>query len=347
MRVRILAPAQTFSLKIEGRYEVRDSADKPVLYRGKYIHSTVTAHPGGILISGKNFPTDRLSISTRDGLILVNGRAFRGDIRIIRDASSRMSVVNYIGLEDYVKGILYHEVSHYWPMEVLKAQAIVSRSYACYQMKENSSGDFDLTNDTYSQVYGGSVSERQRTNRAVDQTAGKVLFYKGVIMPAFFHATCGGRTEDASRLWKVDMSPLKGVPCDFCKDSPHYKWHEVMFTGEIRQRLVDSGKRLGVIKDIRILNRDNSNRIIDLEIISTNGNLVIPAKDFRNIVSPNTIRSTNFEVGITGTDAVFEGFGWGHGVGLCQWGAYFMAKQGYSADKILEYYYPGSDVKTR
>jgi stage II sporulation protein D len=120
-----------------------------------------------------------------------------------------------------------------------------------------------------------------------------------------------------------------------------------MFTGEIRQRLVDSGKHLGVIKEIKILNRDNSNRIIDLEIISTKGSLVIPAKDFRSIIGPNTIRSTNFEVSVVGTDAIFEGLGWGHGVGLCQWGAYFMAKQGYTADKILKYYYPGSDVKAR
>jgi stage II sporulation protein D len=347
VRVRILADAKTFSLKIDGRYEVRNPANKSVLYRGKDIYSTVTSHPGGILISGKNFPTDRLFISTKDGLILVNGRAFRGDIQIVKDVSDKMSVINYIGLEDYIKGILYHEASHYWPMEALKAQAIISRSYARYQMKENSAQDFDLTNDIYSQVYGGSVSERQRTNRAVDQTSGEALFYKGAVMPAFFHATCGGRTEDASRLWKVDMPPLKGAPCDFCRESPHFKWHEVMFTGEIRQRLVDSGKHLGVIKEIKILNRDNSNRIIDLEIISTKGSLVIPAKDFRSIIGPNTIRSTNFEVSVVGTDAIFEGLGWGHGVGLCQWGAYFMAKQGYTADKILKYYYPGSDVKAR
>jgi stage II sporulation protein D len=347
VRVRILADAKTFGLKIDGRYELKNPADKTVLYRGKDIHTTVTAHPGGIMISGKNFPVDRLFISTKDGLILINGRAFRGDVQIIRNSSSLMSVVNYIGLEDYVKGILYHEVSHYWPMEVLKAQAIVSRSYARYQMKENTTQDYDLTNDVYSQVYGGSVSERQRTNRAVDLTAGKILIYGGAVMPAFFHATCGGRTEDASRLWNVNIPPLKGAPCDFCREAPHFRWHEVMFTGELRQRLVNSGKSLGVIKDIRILGRDESGRITELQVVSSNGSPVMSAKDFRNIVGPNSVRSVNFTVSIVGTDAVFEGLGWGHGVGLCQWGAYFMSKQGYSADKILQYYYPGSDVKAR
>jgi stage II sporulation protein D len=120
-----------------------------------------------------------------------------------------------------------------------------------------------------------------------------------------------------------------------------------MFTGELRQRLVNSGKSLGVIKDIRILGRDESGRITELQVVSSNGSPVMSAKDFRNIVGPNSVRSVNFTVSIVGTDAVFEGLGWGHGVGLCQWGAYFMSKQGYSADKILQYYYPGSDVKAR
>lgn len=347
VRVQVLDDASTFRMKISGRYEIKDAQDKKSLYRGRDLNSTVTAYAGGIVIAGNNFPANRVFININDpDVIEINARPFRGDIQIIKSPSNTMSVINYIGLEDYVKGILYHEASHYWPMEALKAQAIVSRSYARYQMKENAAKDFDMTNDIYSQVYGGSISERQRTNKAVEDTQGAALFYKGELMPAFFHATCGGHTEDAARLWKINMPPLKGVPCRFCKESPHYSWHAVLFTGDIRQALVDAGKRTGVIKKIIIMARDNSSRITDLKIINTKSDYVILAKDFRNIVGPNIIKSTNFNVSITGTDAVFEGVGWGHGVGLCQWGAYFMAKEGQTAEAILDYYYPGADVKT-
>ena len=93
-----------------------------------------------------------------------------------------------------------------------------------------------------------------------------------------------------------------------------------------------------------ILGRDKSGRITELKIISGKKDLKVSAKDFRNIIGPNIIKSTNFKVKIIKDDIVFEGFGWGHGVGLCQWGAYFMAKQGYNAKQILQYYYPGTQL---
>ena len=347
VRVAIVQGVETINLKVTGAYEVTNPSKSKVLYQGRILITTVTSYRAGILIGEKSFNADWILIVGKgDSLIFINGRTFRGEILIIRENNGMLTAVNRIGLEDYIRGILYNEASHYWPMEALKAQAIVSRTYAVYSMQQNKFKAFDVTNDVYSQVYGGSKSERFRTNQAVDETLGKVIVFEGKIIPAYFHATCGGHTEDASLLWKINIPPLKGVVCGFCKDSPHFNWHEVIFTGDLRQDLVDAGYHIGVIKNIIPTGRDESGRIRDLLIINKKNDLIISAKDFRNIIGPNLIRSTNFNVSVIGTDAVFEGIGWGHGVGLCQWGAYFMAKNGSTAEQIIRYYYPKTDVKT-
>jgi stage II sporulation protein D len=346
VRVSVIENAESLNLKASGSYEITDSSGS-VLCKGKSLKTTVVSYKDGFLIAGKNFITNKLLIKTDDpDIFIINGRKFRGSLQFIRDKNAKLSVVNHIDLEDYVQGILYHEASHYWPMEALKAQAIVSRTYAVYQMQENKSKDYDLTSDIYSQVYGGKTSERYRTNKAVKDTRGIVLTYKDKIFPTFFHATCGGHTQDASKLWNIDMPPLKGVTCDFCKESPHFSWHYVLSLNEIKDKLIKAGYKIDELRNIEILGKDSSNRNTDLKLVSPLGDIKISAKDFRNAIGPNIIRSTNFKVNTISKDAIFEGFGWGHGVGLCQWGAYFMAKAGYKYDEILKYYYPGSEISS-
>jgi stage II sporulation protein D len=345
IRVAIIQDAATLSLKVKGAHEITDLSGNKVLYHGYNLKTTVTAYKGGILLGKMQSDIPKILIKAREsGEILIDGRRFRGDILLVKNSNSHLTVVNSIGLEDYIKGILYHEASHYWPMEALKAQAIVCRSYAIYQMAQKKNKDFDVTSDIYSQVYGGRTSERYRTNSAVVDTAGGVITFQGKVIPAYFHATCGGHTEDSSMLWNINLAPLKGVACGFCKESPHFNWHYVFSLDELAEKLNSAGYKIKDIKDIVILGKDNSGRITDLNFISSKKELKISAKDFRMSAGPNIIRSTNFSVKVVENDAVFEGIGWGHGVGLCQWGAYFMAKQGSSAEEILKYYYPGTQI---
>jgi len=348
VRVAIIQDAVSLNIKVHGFCEIVDSATGKVLHRFKNLKTTVTGFKDGILLGGEVFNTGKLSIKADDiEALSINGRRFRGDIQVIKRDNSRLLIVNSINLEDYIKGILYHEVSHYWPHEALKAQAIVCRTYAAYQMQENKAKDFDVTSDVYSQVYGGAASERYRTNKAVEETKDMILMYQGKVFPAYFHATCGGHTEDASLLWNINIPPLKGVVCDFCKDSPHFKWQRVLSLEEIREKLNKGGRKIADIKGIGILGRDKSGRITKLKVSMLKEELMITGKDFRHAIGPDIIRSTNFNIDIADdTDAVFEGVGWGHGVGMCQWGAYFMAKDGRNLEQILKYYYPGSDVKT-
>jgi len=345
VRVAIIQDTKSLDLKVAGSYEITDLSGSKVLSKGKNLKTTLTTYKEGILLGGMNFSMDKIFVQSVEGtLIIINGRRFRGNMEFIKKDNSGLAVINYIELEDYIKGILYHEVSHYWPIEALKAQAVACRTYTLNQMQENKSKDYDVTADIYSQVYGGRTSERFRTNRAVEATRGEVLTFEGDIFPAYYHATCAGHTEDASLLWNNDIPPLKGVACNYCKNSPHFKWHTVLSTREVEEALAGSEYKIKAIKDILIDGEDRSGRIINLKLVSDEKNIKVPAKDFRNIIGPNILRSTNFKVKVIENDVVFEGFGWGHGVGLCQWGAYFMAKEGHTYQQILKYYYPGSKV---
>ncbi|MCM8795750.1 MAG: SpoIID/LytB domain-containing protein, partial [Candidatus Omnitrophica bacterium] len=229
IRVSILKDVSSFRLKIKGLYEVVDLKNNKIFYQGKNLNTTVSVSKEGIALGPIKIDAVKVLIKSDDPyLVMVNGRILRGNIILLKTNNLRLSVINHIKLEDYVKGVLYHEVSHYWPLEALKAQAVVVRTYALYQRQENRQKDYDVTSDIYSQVYGGKTSERYRTNIAVDETEGIILTHQGRIFPTYYHATCGGYTEDASVLWDVDIPPLKGVVCNFCKDSPHFSWQEVI-----------------------------------------------------------------------------------------------------------------------
>jgi stage II sporulation protein D len=344
VRVAIIQDVSSFRLKVKGSYEIIDSLTNKLLGRGKNLNTTVAVYSGGILFGDIKARTNKVFLKSYSAeSITINDRVFRGDIQLIKN-NMKLLVINYIELEDYVKGISVRETSHYWPFESLEAEVIVFRTFAIFRTEENAGRDFDLSNDVYSQVYGGRAAERYRINKAVERTKGLVLTYKGKILPAFYHATCGGHTQDAASYWKIDLPPLKGVPCNFCQDSPHSKWHSVLTRKEVRDVLVKGGFKIDDIKDIQVLGQDKSGRVTDLKIVTEKKDIKISSKDFRNTLGPNTIKSTNFGVKVIGQDIVFEGLGWGHGVGLCQWGAYFMAKEGYTCKQILEYYYPGAEI---
>ena len=348
LRVSIRQDVVSLSVRVNGPYEIIDSLSGNVLSQGKSMSASVLAGQDGILVGSLVCNTPKVFIkSTSDDPIIIDGRQFRGNIQLVKNDKLRLSVINFIEMEDYIKGVLYHEASHYWPMEALKAQAIICRTFAIYQSQENASKEYDVTSDVYSQVYGGRTSERYRTSEAVDETQGAILMYNGQVLPAYFHSACGGHTEDAALLWKMNIVPLKGVPCGFCNNSPHYKWHCVFTRKELKEKLAKAGIEVDSIKDIVISGRDPSGRITSLKISGEKDCVDIASKDFRSASGLNVIRSTNFSVKASDEDLIFDGFGWGHGVGLCQWGAYFMAKRGYKYDEILKHYYPGAELVVR
>ncbi|MDD2703462.1 MAG: SpoIID/LytB domain-containing protein, partial [Candidatus Omnitrophica bacterium] len=320
VRIRIVEKARAVNVRTNTPCEIQCFGGGEKIPGDRNLKTVITVYNDVFLLGKKKLSCPRIFIkASGSGVITVNGRRFTGGILLVKTDSGHFSAINYTDLEDYIKGVLYHEVSHYWPSEVLKAQAIVSRSFALYQMRENAGRDFDLTNDIYSQVYGGKTSERYRTSKAVDGTAGSVLMYRGKILPAYYHSTCGGYTENASLLWNMDCAPLAGGPCDFCKDSPHFSWHTVIPSAEAAEKLRGAGYAVPSIREISLSGKDKSGRVTQVTVITDAGEVNIPAKDFRNILNPNVVRSTNFTVHTADHDLVFTGTGWGHGVGMCQW----------------------------
>ena len=183
------------------------------------------------------------------------------------------------------------------------------------------------------------------TDKAIEDTKGEIITFAGEVLPAYYHATCAGSTEDANLVWGVDLAPLKGVACSFCKDSPHFRWTATVNLKSLEQKLKTAGFKVSDTKSIEIVKRSPSGRVVTLNITSSSGSIDISGKQLREIIGPNTLRSTNFKVRIKDKSVLFDGFGWGHGVGLCQWGAYFMGKKGFTYQEILQHYYPGAKIE--
>ncbi len=346
VRVAVITDASEVNLKIKGHYHISALPLIESLREGSEMKGAdIKPTQGGILIGSEPFNVYGVRIKAGgEADVYVNGRKFRGDIDIIRTEKMKILVINHLDIEDYINGVLYHEVSHLWPMEVLKAQAVASRTFAVYKTVESVGKDYDLTSDIYSQVYGGKTSEKYRTGRAVRETAGKILVYKEKVLPAYFHATCGGHTEDASLLWNVDIAPLKGRPCNYCAQSPHFKWVASIPLKDIEKSLNSNGYAVSGVKGIKIFSKNSSGRVDNVGVVTETGEEKIPANKFRLAVGPNLLRSTNFGVTVRDGAAIFNGRGWGHGVGMCQWGAYYMSKKGFSAEEILRFYYPGAKI---
>ena len=344
IRIAVLQDSPSFYLRVKGAFEIQDESGRPV-YKGKNLKSRlIKADSERITLPGAVLNLTRLKIFSKSGYIYINNRLYRGAVGIIPKDTTRFLVVNELDIEDYLRGILCNEIAPWWPLDALKAQAVVARTYALHQRQFTRNKDFDLTNDIYSQVYGGRTSEKWRSNRVVDLTKGEILTFKGKLFPAYYHAACGGHTEDASILWKDDLEPLKGVICGFCAGSPHFSWQAEISLEEMKSKLLAKGFKIDRLDQIEIVSLNPSGRVNKLEIKNADNSLVISAKDFRQALGPNLIRSTNFTLKIISDKIYFTGLGWGHGVGLCQWGMSELAKSGKKYKEILEYYYPKSEI---
>ena len=349
VRVAILKDAKTFTLSVRGKYKIIDPTTGQELNSGRRLRkSVVTATPNGIMIADQIYLVDRLRILAQKDVSLYNKEKrlrYRGQIDIVRDKKNKFLVINSLNIEDYVKGVLYHEVPHYWPLTAIKAQAVATRTYAAYQLSMRKKEPYDVTSDIYSQVYGGRSAERYRPKIAVNRTRGQVLTFNGAILPAYFHSTCGGHTENVGALWEHDLSPLHGVKCGFCVSSPHYRWTKNFRSKDIQDKLNANGFKIGLIKKIEVLKKTNSGRVKSLKITTRDGKLAtITGVRFREIIGPNTLKSNYYDIEMKGYYFDLIGRGWGHGVGMCQWGVYQMAKKRYKYTSILKHYYPDTRI---
>jgi stage II sporulation protein D len=317
-----------------------------------------------LVISDQSFIGENFTVSSanNDDIIKLNGKRYRGKIKILV-SGNLISIINALSLEDYVKGVLAKEMpigKGTENLEALKALAICVRTYAIQKMKDGKVY-FDIYADTRDQVYGGVDDESQITNQATDETQNLILKYDGNPAIIFYHSTCGGYTESVENVFTKEPVPylitVKDGDEPNCVISPRFNWEE-KYT---RKLIVDRLKNYSLIEnknytleDISVTSRFNSGRVKELEINLTDDSgeaqlLVLSGNEIRSIIrnadGKSILWSNMFDVSTYSNYIILSGKGFGHGVGLCQWGAISLSKKGWSYDEILSHYYPGTNTE--
>jgi stage II sporulation protein D len=281
-------------------------------------------------------------IRSTDGFTRVNGKRYRGWVELRKKKNGLLLVVNDLDLEEYLWGVIAAEVPPDWDIEALKAQAVASRTYALYEKRTAGKRPYHIVATVTSQVYNGVSGEQVNAVRAVKETEGLILTYRGKVIPAFYHANCGGHTENASLLWGIDAPYLKGVDCECQKIIKDGLWEKRVSVSRISDVLRHMGFRVDDISGMSIADITPAGRVKDITIHSARGTTTVPAETLRAALGNTEIPSVFFELELSEGEAVFSGRGRGHGVGLCQWGAKEMAGEGDNFISILSHYYPGT-----
>jgi stage II sporulation protein D len=271
------------------------------------------------------------------GDLLVMGTHYTGTIDVWKGDNS-LYIINELPLEDYVKDVVAVEIRPDWEMEALKAQAVISRTYALFQKRKNGNSIYHIASSVIDQVYKGNTPDI-RVSNAVEETKGEILTFNNSLIEAFYHSTCGGMTEDPEDVFGKSYPYLKSVesPCDL---SPYSKWEKNIDIRDIEEAL-----NLSDIQELSITSYTATQRVKQIEIRTNSGHTTINATDLRKALGWKSLPSTNFSISRVEDSIVFKGKGYGHGVGLCQWGALQMAREGKNYKEILAFYYPGTVIQ--
>jgi len=338
IRVAIVKSASEVTLAGEGLL-VTNGTGVPLLIT---LPATVKQLNDGLQLEGKLYK--RLSFSA-SSVVYVNNKPYRG-LAELSVADKGILVVNQLPLEEYLVGLINCEISSAWPIEAVKAQAIIARTYALNRRKGRMDLPYHLESSVIDQVYEGSLIEDSRAQRAVLETKGEVLTFGGAIIQAFYHSSCGGRTEASENIWGTSLPYLKGVTCQYCLTSPNATaWEYRLSLKELEERLQAAGHKVSGLYDIKPGAFNSQGRLKQVLLLASKGSSSISGEQFRKAVGYGVMKSTRFTLKNIKNEISFSGSGNGHGVGLCQWGAKQRALDGFSAGEILSYYYPGTELK--
>jgi len=296
----------------------------------------------GVTVNGIDSLQKMLTfIPQRSGKLFVNGSPYAGSV-LVKAKNGALSVVNEVDLEQYLQGVIPSEMPPDWPMEALKTQSVISRTYALYQKRNTKNGEYDLPASVLGQVYKGESVAHPRTAEAIEKTRGIIVTHKGNVALTYFHSTSAGPTEDADERWGIDYPYLKGVSCPLDFASPYFSWKKEIPLSNLEDVLNKSG--VGAIATLTPFSYSKAGRILRVRILHANGETFLKAEDLRRLLGYQTLPSTHFKIDTFGKTLKISGMGWGHGVGLCQWGTKIMAERGLLFDEIVRYYYPGTEL---
>lgn len=376
VRVALGTRLTSVALEATGGWTLRDARGTTIARGRGATHAPLVERRGSELrVTGGRessaWRTGPLTLSPdRGALLRANGKRYRGELRILA-AENGLTLVNVLGLEEYLRGVVPLEIGPRGRNEraAVAAQAVAARSFAVVRMRAARAEPYDLVSGVADQVYGGVEVERGESDAAVRATAGDVLLYAGRPVDAPFHAACGGETAAAEEVWRSDGVPhlrrvsdrIPGSDRYYCDIAPRFYWERRWSGSELDAvvaRYLDAYARIpaggtGRVRDVRVAGRTPSGRVAELVLRTTGGEFVVRGNDARSVLRTNAgelLPSSYFSVTTEGGSGgqlgalVVRGNGHGHGVGMCQWGAIGRARAGQSARVILRVYYPGTTI---
>lgn len=274
--------------------------------------------------------------TARGLLVLGDDTSYSGAFEVWQGDQS-MFLVNELPLEDYVQGVVKSETGKDWPLEALKAQAVAVRTYALYNKARTSDKLYDLTSSVSSQVFKGQVSD-PLIEQAVRETRGEVALYEGKPIAAFYHSTTGGYTELPEEVFGKPFPYLKSVSAGGAM-SPLFLWTRTIPLADIETAIGLKGLKSVIITSLTV-----TGRVKELTFEGATESRTLPSNEVRKLLGWKVLPSTLFSLRPEDGAIIFEGRGWGHGVGLCQWCSLEMAIDGKPYKEILEHFYPGTTV---
>ena len=364
IRVGLLQNQQQVSVSAENDFVVKDLDKKKNYKFNKNKAVQISRKNGRTYIDSKSAGSAIVVAVKDNAAVSVNGKKYRGALRI-EQRQNGLTVINRLQIDEYLYGVVPNEMPTDWNGEALKAQAVAARSYALYDKIDGKHArdgfDVCITNDC--QVYGGIAAENAAASRAVDATRGVVLTYLGSPICAVFHAASGGSTENSEDVWDARVPYLRAVD-DSTERSPYMSWTEKINASDLNEKLGNQRGSLGVLKEIdtslfkQQAKEDSRGKYI--KFIGTSKSVNMSGAAMRSLLG---LKSSNFKLSVTengkvkdgsslkinkmqSADIIISGKGFGHRLGMSQWGAKSLADKGKNYRQILLHYYTDVQLKS-
>lgn len=341
MRVAVSQGNDAISIGTSTTGIIRDGKGQALYQLPGLQGITIEADAGGVdLTNGGSTLAESNAFwlePSADGYVWIGDKWYRGRVLVTLEGGE-LTAINYVDLDDYLYSVVGSEMPVSWPAAALESQAVAARSYALYKQARARNPLYDVDATTTNQVYKGILQEAPSTIAAVDATENQVVTYNGEVIEAIFHSSSGGYTENAKDVWSSDVPYLRGVE-DYDQTSPVFSWQKTFSVSEFSDKIGSVGQ----VTSISAPTMTQLGRVASITISGDRGSQVFRGRDIRSALD---LRSTRFTISLNrNADLVtVTGSGFGHGVGMSQWGARALAEQGWSYAEILQHYYQSTAI---